>query len=210
LAAVVLGLAHPSRAHASAAGERALESRAEAHSRFFADVAVFAAVADADFRESGRDVAELNGFGCELALRLGGFTGSHVLLTAEVDLSYLRTDAPEVHDSEYFTRTRAVASQYFNWTLGPQLTIYPSTDAGLFFGLGVGLGLMSLPAFTEGGVPLSARYLVEGGYQFIAAGGQPIEAVIRYAAAGADELMSSEHPDSLTSQQLELGVRLAL
>lgn len=59
-------------------------------------------------------------------------------------------------------------------------------------------------------MPLSARYLVEGGYQFIGTGRRPIEVVFRYAAAGADELMSSEHPDALTSQQLDLGVRLAL
>lgn len=208
----VLGGARPSQAQmwVAAQGVTEPESHRGARARFFADVAVFAVVADADLSESGRDVAELTAYGSELALRLGGFTGSHVLLTAEMNLSYLRTGTPRVHDSDYFSRTRAEPSQYVIWTVGPQLTVFPSAEAGLFFGLGVGIGLMSLPAFTEGSLPLSARYLVEGGYQFLGASGHPIDVVIRYAAAGGDELMSSEHPDALTSQQLELGARLSL
>lgn len=174
------------------------------------DLAAFAAVADADLKERDQDVAAFNGFGVQLALRYGNFISANVLFCGQLQLGHLRTTSPTVYDPFYFQSQRIGSDAYTIVTAGPFLGFYPSLGSGLFFGVGAGFGVMYYPAFASAGGSIAARYELEAGYQFSSADQHPLDLVFRYGAAAGDELITSEHPDSLTSQQLEVGLRYRL
>jgi hypothetical protein len=195
-----------------AQAQQAESASVDGRSGFTFDLALSAGGASAEFTESDYPVADFEALSLGVDARWGWFIGHHVLLGAELALSWHAAVNPlRVDDRRgYFSNgsVPAQASYEVVAPLGAFVALYPVAGEGLFFGASAGVGLLGLPQFAAGDTGFMSGYSFELGYELSRSAKRGPALFLRYSRWAAEESpISSEHPDGLVSRELLLGAR---
>lgn len=195
-------------AHAQAEESASVDER----SGFTFDLALSAGAARAEFSESDYPVADFDALSLGVDARWGWFVGQHVLLGAEMAVSWhtaagaIRVDGTRGYFSNGAEPTQA--SYGVIAPLGVFVAVYPLPGEGLFFGASGAVGFLGLPAFAEADTGLMSGYSFELGYELSRTAKRGPAFFLRYSRWAAEEApFSTDHPDGLVSRELLLGAR---
>jgi hypothetical protein len=163
-----------------------------------------------DFHGEVEPLANAGSFGGDLAYRLGGFTSSHLLISNEILLGLRGTTTPRFEDPTVSHPTEA-SKLVVVLPLRPSFTYYPSADSGFFFTLAAGVGVVRLPSFAGGKPGWAAGYSLEMGYELSGSVLRSLELALRYNDwVAAETVLTNDHPYSVASRELMLGLRAPL
>jgi hypothetical protein len=182
-----------------------------ARSGFSFDLRLGAGLATVAYDDSDYPVADFEAVALGAGMHIGGFIGPHVLIGAELALSWgAGVGTLRVHDPSFFsTQGYPTSATYGSFSpLGAFVEVYPWESEGIFVGAAAGVGLMDLPNFgpREGGV--MARYAFELGYELGRTGKKGAALYLRYDRwAGAELPISTDYPDGIVSREVLVGVR---
>jgi hypothetical protein len=180
-------------------------------SGFSFDLRLGAGLAGVVYDEDDRDIADFEAFALGGAMRFGSFLDPHVVVGAELVLTWgFGSGELRVRDPDFFDRdgypTHAAYGSFSPF--GVFVEVYPWEREGLFFGAAGGVGFMELPRFGDASGGVMARYALELGYELGRTGKEGPAVYLRHERWRGSELpFSEDHPDGLVSRELLVGLR---